>query len=246
MCILRYPRGKTRALAVLEPLLPHDIIYSPFLGGGAVELHLAAKFGTRIHGNDVFEPLSNFWQQAVAHQSDVAATARGLLPMTALKFAALKRDYPTTACPLQRAAAFYALNRASFNGGTFSSGFSATTGRFTDAHVDRLATADLSRLSVANLDCLEFIAGVPEDGFLFMDPPYLIEQALYGHTGSTHRGFDHAGLRRALEGRRRFLLCYNDCPEVRELYAGFDITPVHWAYSMGKNWPISEVVIQPR
>ena len=43
-------------------LVPEDVqmMWSPFLGGGSVELACAAR-GIRVFGSDLFEPLVNFW-----------------------------------------------------------------------------------------------------------------------------------------------------------------------------------------
>ncbi len=59
---LRYPGGKSRAVKHILPLIPEDCeeLCSPFLGGGSVELAVAAR-GTPVHAYDVFEPLVWFW-----------------------------------------------------------------------------------------------------------------------------------------------------------------------------------------
>ena len=62
MSVIRYPGGKTRAIPYLEPFLPTDEIYSPFYGGGSVELFMSSKHGTRVHANDVFQPQITFWE----------------------------------------------------------------------------------------------------------------------------------------------------------------------------------------
>lgn len=57
-----------------------------------------------------------------------------------------------------------------------------------------------------------------EDTLFYCDPPYYSTEDMY--EGFTRD--DHERLRDALGNLRgKFLLSYNDCPEIRELYAGF-------------------------
>lgn len=66
------------------------------------------------------------------------------------------------------------------------------------------------------------------DAFFYADPPYFSTEDMYDV------GFcwdDHVRLRDTLKGiKGKFLLSYNDCPEIRELYEGypmFDFTRTH-------------------
>jgi DNA adenine methylase len=63
---LRYPGGKTRAVKLLWAFLQKEYpgiteIASPFFGGGSFELKCAST-GITVYGNDLFEPVSTFWQ----------------------------------------------------------------------------------------------------------------------------------------------------------------------------------------
>ncbi len=60
------------------------------------------------------------------------------------------------------------------------------------------------------------------------------------------RHFDHERLRDVLKGvKGRWLLSYDDCPEVRELYKGFTIDVVNTRYSVsGTNRVSSEILIR--
>lgn len=63
-----------------------------------------------------------------------------------------------------------------------------------------------------------------EDAFFYCDPPYVSTEKYYHHTG----GFgevEHRKLSELLHGiKGKFLLSYNDCELVRELYADMMIT----------------------
>jgi len=68
-------------------------------------------------------------------------------------------------------------------------------------------------------------------------------QALYGLRGDTHRGFDHKALAELLNKRDRWILSYNDCQEIRELYKNNPILSIEWLYGMSKNKQSNEVLV---
>ena len=58
----------------------------------------------------------------------------------------------------------------------------------------------------------------------YLDPPYIGAEGYYD---SPFIPDDHQRLRAALEPLKgRFILSYNDCPQVRELYKGYTIERV--------------------
>jgi DNA adenine methylase len=64
-----------------------------------------------------------------------------------------------------------------------------------------------------------------EDAFFYCDPPYFGTEDYYLDVGFTQA--DHIRLRDALTGLQgKFLLSYNDCPFIRDLYQGFHIEEV--------------------
>ena len=70
----------------------------------------------------------------------------------------------------------------------------------------------------------------PETLF-YLDPPYWGCETYYG-AGLWERG-DFERLERALRGLKgRFILSLNDHPEVRRLFAGYQVDSVHTTYSV--------------
>ena len=69
--------------------------------------------------------------------------------------------------------------------------------------------------------------------FFYLDPPYYSTEDMY-------EGFsrdDHLRLRDTLAGiRGKFLLSYNDCPEIRELYDGYPIFDFSRPHSMAQRY----------
>ena len=245
---LRYPGGKSRAVKHILPLIPEDCgeLCSPFLGGGSVELAVA-KRGTKVHGYDIFKPLVWFWESLLSTPDQLADAAdsyrvlhddyegkRGLLKEVFHRIREELRAESTYS--LDNAAKFYAINRSSFSGATFSGGWSkrASYARFTDSSIERIRNFKEPNLTVR---CEDFKDSIPKhpDAFLYLDPPYLLEKGknkLYGNKGDTHVDFDHQGLYDILSQRSGWVLSYNNCEKIRELYKDYPHIHAGWAYGM--------------
>ena len=72
------------------------------------------------------------------------------------------------------------------------------------------------------------------DSFFYADPPYFSTEDMY------EVGFgwdDHVRLRDTLKNiQGKFLLSYNDCPEIRELYEGFSMFDFSRTHSMAQRY----------
>ena len=217
---LRYPGGKSRAVSAIMHLVPTDtkIMWSPFLGGGSVELACAAR-GIKVFGSDLFEPLINFWNHLLEDADQLADTVEDYLPLPKPRFYELQKTYPQISDPLERAAVFFVLNRASYSGATLAGGMSPGHPRFTPSSIQRLRDFHIEGLSVKHCDYREAIADAPDE-LMYLDPPYIIESKLYGYKGDMHTDFDHEELARILRGKSRWILSYNDSDQIRQLYEG--------------------------
>lgn len=78
---------------------------------------------------------------------------------------------------------------------------------------------------------------------MFLDPPYYLKSKLYGTNGDLHEDFDHDKLCSILKNRKPWILCYNDCDYIRNLYKNFQITTIGWKYGMNKTKQSSEILI---
>jgi len=238
MAIFRYAGGKSRGKSQIISFIPDiDEVCSPFIGGGAVELELGER-GIQVFGYDVFQPLVNCWQQVKHDAGAVAEAARRFHPTNREAFYRLQTTYFDIADPLTQAAAFFALNRSSFGGLTFSGGFSGEAdNRFTKSCIAKLAGVKIPNLTVEQASFEVSLSRHP-DTFAYLDPPYLLSAAksnLYGIRGDAHRNFDHGRLAEVLRGRPGFwLLSYNDAEAVRRLYEGFAMVAAAWTYGTGK------------
>lgn len=243
---LRYPGGKTRAIAYITQYFPDNLkqMVSPFLGGGSIELFMAAQ-GVKVYGYDAFAPLSEFWQCLTSQPQALADEVEKHYPLPKEQFYELQKTQTHFETPLQRAAVFYVLNRSSFSGATLSGGMSPDHPRFTISSVERLREFCNPNITIEQAD---FTVSLTKHGnaFTYLDPPYLIKSNLYGKKGSTHRDFAHATLAALLHKKENWLLSYNDCEEIREWYKDFRIVTPTWKYGMSADKASKEVLILGR
>lgn len=241
--LLRYPGGKTRGVDFITQFFPKrlDKLLSPFFGGGSIELAMAAK-GTKVYGYDVFSPLVEFWQCVVQKPEELAKAVENYLPLSKHSFYELQKTQTQFKVKMQRAAVFYVLNRSSFSGSTLSGGMSPGHPRFTLSAIERLRNFYNPNITIAKKDFKQSLANHPHT-FTYLDPPYLITSSLYGRKGDTHKGFDHEGLSEQLKKREHWILSYNDCELIREMYEGFHILTPNWKYGMSNDKSSKEVLI---
>jgi DNA adenine methylase len=240
---LRYPGGKSRAVKLITSLIPENerVLVSPFLGGGSVELACSTKM--EVLGFDIFEPLVNFWWAAARSGGSLASIVQySYYPLDRERFYELQKTITEISDPIRRAAIFFVLNRASFSGSTLSGGMSPGHPRFNMSAIGRLEDFKVGDFHV---DCWDFMAvfDMKFDAFMSLDPPYKNGQKLYGNRGDAHTDFNHAALAKELHKRDRWILSYNDSPEIRCLYEGYQIVPVHWTYGMGNDKRSREILI---
>lgn len=244
---LRYPGGKSRAAqSIVRRFFPKSTqaVISPFLGGGSVELALAEQ-GTEVFASDAFQPLITFWNALLHDREALVEAVRAIPKMTPELFKYFQNGLRNgQVSGVLEAAWFFAINRSSFSGVTLCGGMSPGTPRFTESSMERLASFREPRLSVTPEaeDFETFLRKYP-DMLAYCDPPYMTDGKLYGDNGSLHKDFDHERLRRVLGERRNWVLSYNDCPEVRELYTGFKILTPDWNYGMTGGKISSELII---
>ena len=204
-----------------------------------MELALAAM-GWHVHGYDYFQPLVDFWQMAISDASTLADAVMKYLPLDKQMFHSLQKIRFKT--KLERAAAFFVVNRASFSGASLSGGMSLGHERFTLSCIERLRRFSAPSLTVERSDFRKSISNHPNN-LLFLDPPYVTASHLYGRRGHLHQGFDHQALADLLHCRNRWLLCYDDCAEVRTMYRNYRIIPLSWKYGMSSDKRSRELLI---
>lgn len=256
---LRYPGGKTRACAILDPLVEKTIgdreittLVSPFLGGGSFEFYLYSKHGWNVVANDSFQPLITFWNQARSNQNELCIRLRQMLAIENKQeyfHLCRTRNADDSSDALRQASEFFFLNRTSFSGCTLSGGYStqAASNRFTESSIARVGNLMLHDFRFTHEDFEPFLQKEAKSNcVVFLDPPYMLDKGstLYGKNGSKHKNFDHERLHRVVSSLTvPWIMTYNDCEEVRNLYKDFHIETAEWSYGMNKSKESSEIVI---
>ncbi|MGI8500236.1 MAG: DNA adenine methylase [Hassallia sp.] len=243
---LRYPGGKSRVVNHILPYIPLDIseFREPFVGGGSVFLAVKSLFHRRISEywiNDINLDLYLFWKYAKDNISNLVIETN--------KFKENYKDgrelynYLINADNLhsqfERALRFFIMNRITFSGLIDSGGYSqqAFEKRFTQSSVERLNNISpyLSGVNITCKDYEELLIKAGKKVFLFLDPPYFqaVKSKLYGVKGDLHTKFDHERFAYNLKKcEHRWLLTYDDCPEIRKLFNFAQITELEVQYGM--------------
>lgn len=240
---LRYPGGKSRAVNILKKYIPLNTkeICSPFLGGASFELS-CAKEGLRVYGYDIFEPLIDFWQCLLDDKNSLVREVKKYYPLKKTAFYKLQSNHINLKTKIERAAGFFVLNRSSFSGSTLSGGMSPGHPRFTESSIERLLSFSIKNFTVEKADFEESISKHKET-LLYLDPPYLIKSALYGRKGDAHKYFNHKGLFEILRNRNKWILSYNNCPEIIDMYKDYAIEYPIWKYGMSNDKSSREILI---
>ena len=164
---------------------------------------------------------------------------------------------------LKQAKMYFIINRCSFSGATLSGGFSseASTTRFTEASIDSISKLNLNDIEFMNTDFVEFFDNEDNKAilrgykcFIFCDPPYMLDakkNKLYGVSGDLHESFDHQKFHDIITSLNRkndvrWLITYNDSPEIRSMYKDYTIISASWAYGMNTTKKSSEIIILDR
>ena len=203
---LRYPGGKSRACEKMGPYFPdlrnYDEFREPFLGGGSVAIYITKKYpNLKIWVNDLYEPLVNFWQHLQMFGTDlkdklVDCKSTHNTPSLAkdLFLKSKENIYDSSMSNLDRAVAFYVVNKCSFSGLTESSSFSqqASNSNFSLRGIEKLPEYSkvIEHWRITNYS-YDYLLDGERSAFVYLDPPYDIKDNLYGRKGSMHKGFDH-------------------------------------------------------
>jgi len=239
--LLRYPGGKSRSIKELEKYIPKNTkeILSPFFGGGSFELYLATK-NIKINAYDNFYPLVCFWNSVLWFKNDLIKIIQNYYPLSKESFYELQNNIDNIDNQVELGAIFYVLNRSSFSGTGLSGGMSPNHPRFTKSSIERIRNFDTS----FDIEYLSFEKSIlKHDCLIYADPPYLINQQLYGNKGNMHRKFDHKLLSNILNNRGNFILSYNNCEQVRDMYCLHNFVYPEWKYGMGNNKKSNEILI---
>ena len=245
---LRYPGGKSRACVKMDPYFPdlrnYDEFREPFIGGGSVAIHITKKYPSLdIWVNDLYEPLVNFWQQLQMFGPDlkdklVDLKSKHNNPASAKElFLVSKEKINDQSLPsLDRAVAFYVVNKCSFSGLTESSSFSeqASQNNFSLRGIEKLPAYStlIANWRITNYS-YDYLMDGNKGAFMYLDPPYDIKDNLYGHKGSMHKRFDHDKFAADCDSNDMDqLVSYNSDQLVKDRFKNWDAAEFDLTYTM--------------
>ena len=232
----RYPGGKFYALNLIEPYwvaCPHDEYREPFVGGGSV--FFAKPKATYNIINDIDTELITTYKVMQDEQ-----LRKALVEMVSKEIASKERwrevyeFQPTN--ELEVAFKYFYLNRTSFSGKLSSPawGYREKRSLPPERWHERIIPCGqkLEDVFIENTDFEDIIRkdAVGKSVLMFVDPPY------YKPSKKKHYryGFDmddHERLAKALkETPHKFILTYEDVPEIRELYSWAIFNGIQFSY----------------
>jgi site-specific DNA-adenine methylase len=245
---LRYPGGKSRACEKMGPYFPdlrnYDEFREPFLGGGSVAIYVTKKYPSLdIWVNDLYEPLVNFWQQLQIFGIDLKdklvelKTANNTPELARELFLKAKEQINDQSLPsIDRAVAFYIVNKCSFSGLTESSSFSqqASNSNFSLRGIEKLPAYSklIEHWRITNYS-YDYLMDGNKGAFVYLDPPYDIKDNLYGRKGSMHKGFDHDKFAADCDANDMDqLISYNSDQLVKDRFKNWNAAEFDLTYTM--------------
>ena len=248
---LRYPGGKSRACTKMGQFFPDLREYveyrEPFLGGGSVAIHVTKLYPhLKITVNDLYEPLINFWSNLQMFGTELYTELKNL------KIAHCNQD--SARClfdvmretindrektDLDRAVAFYVVNKCSFSGLTESSSFSAqaSDSNFSMRGIEKLLGYQeiISNWHINQYSYEYCFRTDIHDGlFMYLDPPYDIKDNLYGKKGAMHKSFDHDKFAEDCDQHNniKMLISYNSDQLVKDRFKNWNAGEFDLTYTM--------------
>lgn len=240
---LRYPGGKGKLAGYIKQLIKTNKLLDgeyvePYAGGAAIALELLFhEYVSRVHINDLSRPIYSFWKSVLDSTDALCKLVRDT-PISLKSWDAQKAIFsqPDQASDLQLGFATFFLNRTNrsgiLNGGIIGGrdqhGAWKIDARFNrDELIFRIQSiAKLGpRISLTRLDALKFLkAGVPvwpAKTLIYLDPPYFEKgRDLYY---DFYQREDHQRVAEFVTTklvRQRWIVSYDNAPEIRKLYKG--------------------------
>lgn len=189
-----------------------------FGGGGWVLFYKNPGRDFEVY-NDFNPNLANLYRCVRDHPKELIAELTYVLN-SRIDFDFVRKTLHTkTEIPdIKRAAYFYQLIRQSYASGLDSFGAQPHS-MWNNFPLITQACSRLQKVVIENKDFEKLIKQYDRpESFFYCDPPYYETEDYYEDVGFTTK--DHERLANALCSMQgKFLLSYNDCPEIRELYS---------------------------
>ena len=233
----RYPGGKFYALKYIVPFLnayPHDEYREPFVGGGSVFFGKA-----RVEHNWINDLETLMIETYKAIQSPTRV--KRLMERVRVEVANRERHAEVKEMDARTkddiAFKTYYLNRTSYSGiinkpaWGYEIGFSSPPTNWPNFLNN--AHKKLSKVEITDLDFSDVLSApaVGRNPIAYLDPPYFLADQKRAYARSFVLD-DHLRLEEQVRNLEyAFVLSYDDCEEVRDLYSWANIYPRTWFYN---------------
>ena len=236
----RYPGGKFYARKLIMGEIPqHETYCEPFAGGASV--FFAKPLAGHSVLNDLDSEVINTFRQIKDRVEDLIGLLKGV-EASKQNHAYYKNEYRPSN-DLEKAFRWYYLNRTSYSGIMKPEncywGYGHKYSMGPDNWPPHLRTVSdkLQGVEIMSADFESVIDGLPDDSFMFVDPPYYDtdQHKFYNHTFTLK---DHQRLNDCLKrnsSRLLFLLTYDRHPDVRKMYNWADtVNDKTWNYAISR------------
>jgi DNA adenine methylase len=230
---LAYLGGKNRVAKKIIALIPEHTCYiEPFCGGAQVFFH---KEPSKVEVlNDLNEDVFNFLRVCQMHYEELLRYLNFSI-VSRKWFELFEKTPPETLTDIHRAARFFYLQKNCYGGLIVRRNFAVSVqdgSNYNPSSLPALIRKTHERLRNVQLECLPYQNILKKYDrpftFFYLDPPYWNRP--YYKFNFEERDYVELAERLAkLEGK--FLLSLNDEPEVRRIFAAFNIKPFEMTYS---------------
>lgn len=223
---------------VIERLavVPHTTYAEPFIGMGGVFLRRPFKAQSEII-NDISRDVTTLFRVLQRHYLPFIEFLRWHVQARA-EFERMMAENPDTLTDIERAARFLYLQRTAFGGKitgrNFGVALDGRTSRFDVTRIHTILEAVHERLAGVVIERMPWVDFIPRYDrprtLFYLDPPYYGHEADYGPGVFTREDFERmAEVLGGIQGS--FILSLNDHPEVRRIFASFEIEGVETTYT---------------
>ena len=240
---LRYPGGKAKLAQYVKALLKENRLLDgeyvePYAGGAGIALELLLhEYVSRIHINDVSRPVHAFWKSVLYHTEEFCRLIVKT-PLTVASWDKQKRILGQFAehDDVELGFATFFLNRtnrsgilnAGIIGGREQTGPWKIDARYNArelvGRVEAIAKMK-DRVKLTRLDALRFlksgIARWPKETLIYLDPPYYVKGRDLYYDFYEHKDHERvASFIMTNIDRQRWIVSYDNVPQIRDLYEG--------------------------
>jgi DNA adenine methylase len=260
---LRYPGGKSKLanfmrLIIEENNLINGHYVEPYAGGAGIAFHLLfSGYVTHVHINDLNKSIYAFWK-IVLEDTDNLCRLIYDTPVNIDTWLIQKevQEHPERHSQLELGFSTFFLNRTNRSGiidggvigGKNQDGNWKLDARYNKgpliSRIEKISRF-VDRITLYNIDAAAFISrvlpSIPQHTIIYFDPPYYIKGSDLYEDHYSHE--DHNTISNHIRQiTQKWIVSYDDTPEIRQLYREYRNLPYRLNYSASKHYTGSEIM----